>query len=66
MNTKNIAWIVYTFFVLLAIFNNGDEHPFIGSGPFPAGKYLIWLFFLGFTAYTYHVVEMKICFAPLK
>ena len=41
MNVRNISWIVYFAFVGLAIAFNGEEHPFVSHGPYPAGKICI-------------------------
>ncbi|MER3328451.1 MAG: hypothetical protein RIF34_02645 [Candidatus Kapaibacterium sp.] len=51
---KNILWIAYFIFVVIAVIYRGDKNLFTSSGPFAPGKYLVWavyLFFLGYSIY---------------
>lgn len=65
MKSKNISWLIYVSFVLLAIFIN-SEHPFMSFGPHSYGKYLMWLLFLVFSAYTYHCSSHESLFKTIK
>ncbi len=49
---RNSLWIFYFAFVGLAIVFKGDEPLFISEGPYAAGKYIAWLMFFGFLAYS--------------
>lgn len=66
MKTKNIAWIVYFIFVLLAIYFNKDEDPFFSTGIYPFGKYIFWLSFTIFTGYTYYCSRNENLFRTIK
>jgi len=54
MKLDKIMWLAFVVLVAVAIIFNGDEHPFISSSPYPAGKYIAWLAFLSFSGYSYH------------
>ena len=66
MKLNKTLWLAFVALVAIAIIFNGDEHPFISSGAYPAGKYIAWLAFLGFTAYTYHCGKRDNLFKTIK
>lgn len=66
MRTNNIIWLGYIALVVIAILCNGEEHPFISYGPLAVGKYIMWLAFLGFTAYSYYCGERENLFRTIK
>ena len=49
---RNFLWIFYFAFVALAIAFHDGEPLFVSEGPYAAGKYVVWLIFFGFLAYT--------------
>ena len=49
---RNLMWIFYFAFVGLAVVFKGDEPLFVSEGPYAAGKYVAWLIFFGFLAYS--------------
>lgn len=66
MRINNIIWIVYGALVVVAIYFNGAEHPFISSGPYPFGKYIMWLTFFAFTGYSYYCSSKESLFRTIK
>ena len=66
MKTNGILWLIYALLVVVAIIFNGDEHPFISSGPSPAGKYIAWIAFAGFTAYSYYCSQRENLFKTIN
>lgn len=63
---KNLLWVIYLVFVVLAITFGGDEHPFMSRGPLPAGKYIVWLMYLSFLGYSVYVGTKESFFRSLK
>lgn len=61
-----ISWIVYAAFVAIATVSNGGEDPFVSKGPYPVGKYLAWIAFLLFTAYSFHCSRNENLFKTIK
>jgi len=59
-------WLAFGGLVAVAIIFNGDEHPFISSSPYPAGKYIAWLAFLAFSGYSYHCGKNDNLFKMIK
>ena len=66
MKTNKIMWLVYGVLVLVAILYNGDGHPFISYSSYPAGKYIAWLAFIGFTGYSYYCSRKDNLFKTIK
>lgn len=54
LRRKNTLWFVYLAWVLCAIYFGNDAHAFQSQGAYPLGKYIAWIAFVTFTAYTYH------------
>lgn len=54
MLKRHFLWIIYVIFVSLALIFKGDEPLFVSQGPYPFGKWLIWLILGIFLAYSLH------------
>jgi len=66
MKLNTLMWVSFATLIVLAILFNGEEDPFVSSGDYPAGKYIAWLAFLGFTAYSYHCGKHDNLFKTIK
>lgn len=49
---RHFLWILYGIFVVAAIATHTREPVFMSEGPYAAGKYIAWLMFFGFLAYS--------------
>jgi len=64
---KNILWVIYIVFVALAItFKPEEENFFISNGPYAIGKYIVWMMFFGFLAYSIQISNKENFFKSLK
>ena len=63
---RNFLWIIYFLFAAVAIANRGDEHLIFSSGPFAAGKYLVWMIYLGFLGYSIYCSTVESFFGTLR
>ena len=62
----NFLWIIYFIFVAATIISHEGEHPFISKSPVPAGKYLLWVLYLAFLAYSIYCARVERFFGTLK
>ena len=49
---RQFLWVLYAVFVVIAVATHSGEPIFAGSGPYAAGKYIVWVIFLLFLAYS--------------
>lgn len=63
---RNFLWVVYFGLLLIAIANKGDENLFISNGPYPFGKYLVWLIYVSFLGYSLYCSSKENFFKSLK
>lgn len=66
MKLNKIMWISFALLVAVAIIFNGEEHPFISTSSYPAGKYIAWIAFLAFTSYSYYCGQRDNLFKTIK
>ncbi len=45
-------WVIYAVFVVIALMTKTDEPLFVSQGPYAAGKYITWVIFFAFLAYS--------------
>ena len=45
-------WVFYAIFVVIALATHAGEPIFYATGPYAAGKYVIWILFFLFLAYS--------------
>lgn len=63
---RNFLWVIYFAFVAVAVVYRGDEQLFVSSGPYPMGKYIVWLMYLGFLGYSIYCSTVENFFGTLK
>lgn len=63
---RNFLWVIYFIFVAVAIANRGDEYLIQSSSPFPLGKYVVWMLYLGFLGYSIYCSTVENFFGTLK
>jgi len=63
---RNFLWVLYFPFVIVAVVNRSDQELFGSSSPYPAGKYAIWIIYLGFLAYSLYCSTIENFFGTLK
>lgn len=51
---RHMLWIIYGVFVVAAIASHKGEPIFRSEGPYAAGKYVAWLMFISFFAYSFY------------
>ncbi|MBX7220568.1 MAG: hypothetical protein K1Y36_11525 [Blastocatellia bacterium] len=59
MTLNRLLWGSFILCAGCALYFSGGDHPFISQGPLPAGKYLLWAVFTGFTAYTVYCSQRE-------
>ena len=57
MIKRHFLWILYGVFVIAAIATHNSEPVFYSSGPYAAGKYIVWTMFFGFLAYSLYATS---------
>ncbi len=63
---RNFLWILYAIFVVIAFLHHRDQHPFVSEGPYPLGKYIIWIVYLAFLSYSIYCSRVESFFGTLK
>ncbi len=63
---RNFLWILYAIFVVIAFLNHNDQHPIVSEGPYPAGKYIVWVVYLAFLSYSIYCSRVESFFGTLK
>ena len=63
---KNLLWIIFVVFGIMAIATKKDVSIFISQGSYGFGKYTIWLLFFGFLGYTIHCSRKENFFKSIK
>ena len=49
---RQLLWVLYAIFVVIALATHSGEPMFFASGPYAAGKYVVWAVFFAFLAYS--------------
>ena len=49
---RQFLWVLYAIFVVIAVTAHSGEPVFKSSGPYAAGKYVVWLIFFLFLGYS--------------
>lgn len=52
MVTKSLFWALFAAFAATALYLGWHDNIFSMKGPLSAGKFVVWVAFLGFTGYT--------------
>ena len=63
---RNFLWVFYFIFVAATIISHEVEHPFISTSPIPFGKYLMWVIYIAFLAYSLYCSRVESFFGTLK
>lgn len=63
---KNLLWVVYALFIVIAFLYRTDEDLFLSSGPYALGKPLVWAIYIGFLLYTIRCSRKESFFKSLK
>lgn len=63
---RHWLWILYGVFVALAIITHDGEAVFTSTGPYGAGKTLVWLILAGFLAYSLQISARENFFKSLQ
>lgn len=63
---RNFLWFVFMGFALVAIWTRKDESVFVSQGPYGFGKYIAWILFIGFLAYSIHCSRKENFFKSVK
>lgn len=63
---RNFLWLLFMAFALVAIMTREDQSVFISHGPYGFGKYIAWLVFLGFLAYSIYCSRKENFFKSVK
>ena len=58
-------WIFYGAFAAIAISQAGNEHLFASSGPYAAGKYIVWAIYFGFLGFSLYCTSQENFFKTL-
>ena len=58
-------WIFYFAFVVVAVSQAGNEPTFASSGPYAAGKYIVWAIYFGFLAFSMYCTTQENFFKTL-
>ena len=48
----NFLWILFIGLFFIAVFTRKDEYIILSTGPYPYGKYILWLVFIFFFLYS--------------
>lgn len=63
---QHIAWMIYAFFVAMAVFFHTGEPLFVSESNHPLGKGLVWATFFGFLGYSYYCSTRENLFTTMK
>lgn len=63
---KNLLWVLFLGFALLAIATKADAHIFISQSPYGFGKYIVWILFFGFLGYSVYCSTRENFFKSAK
>ena len=63
---KNLLWVIFIVFAIMGFVTKKDTSIFISHGPYPFGKYIIWLIFLGFLGFTIYCSKKENFFKSIK
>jgi hypothetical protein len=66
MNSRTLLWSGFALFVAAALWLEWSPTLLAPTGPLPAGKYVVWAAFLGFTAYTIRCSRREDLFRSLR
>jgi hypothetical protein len=63
---RNALWIVFSIFVVTAIYFHTGEPLFISQGVYPAGKTIVWLMLISFLTYSIYCSSQENIFKTIK
>ena len=63
---KNLLWIIFIAFAIMALATKKDASIFISHGSYGIGKYIIWLLFFSFFGYTIYCSRKENFFKSIK
>ncbi len=63
---RNSLWVIYFLFIAVMMVNHEGEHLLFSQGPYPYGKYFIWLLYLGFLGYSIYCSKVENFFRTVK
>ncbi|MEO1436625.1 MAG: hypothetical protein AAFV80_13890 [Bacteroidota bacterium] len=63
---RNLLWVLFIGFGIMAIMTMSDQSLFLSQGPYPFGKDLIWLIFAAFMGYTIYASRKENFFKSVK
>lgn len=63
---KNFLWVLFILFAIMAVALKKDTSIFVSYGPYGIGKYIFWLLFFSFLAFTIYANSKESFFKSLK